>query len=78
MNYYIHLDVYGYTFKQIVRITSRLARRTGRARLAWTNRKGGAHIIAEGAGGYQQTPQHGSVDWQRGGIVECTPNFVQQ
>jgi hypothetical protein len=52
-NYHIRLARYGYTFAQIERIAARLAVRTGRARLAWVNRKGRAHIIAEGASGYR-------------------------
>ena len=53
MNYHFRLARYGYTFDQIIRIASRLAVKTGRARLAWVNHKGRAHIIAEGVGGYR-------------------------
>lgn len=86
-NYRFPVARYGFTFAQLERIALRLALRTGRARLMWVNRKGRAHIIAEGAGGYRHVktpdspymslvghvPGGDSIDWQAGGLCEVTP-----
>jgi hypothetical protein len=56
MNYHLNARKRGLSFWAVVRIAQRLAIRTGKARLAWINCKGRAHIIVEGPEGFQREP----------------------
>lgn len=76
-NYHFNLAKRGYTFAQIIRIAARLAAISGHSRLAWINRHGRAHIIADY--GHDETgaiignrPPHNCIDWNRGGLCELT------